>query len=76
MDIFDSETLRMIVIFFVPGFISMKVYDLCFPSERRDFSKSVLEAVSFSFINFALTYGAIIAIHKSDFQIRHFVSSR
>jgi len=65
---FSSETLRLILIFFVPGFISMKVYDLLIPSEKRDFSKSLFEAISFSCVNFALTYWAIVAIHSGNFQ--------
>lgn len=71
MNPFDSETLRLILLFFVPGFISMKVYDLYVPSERRDFSKSLLEAVSFSCVNFALTYWAIVAIHLDGFPLKN-----
>ncbi len=71
MNPFSSETLRLILLFFVPGFISMKVYDLYVPSGRRDFSKSLLEAVSFSCFNFALMYWAIVAIHSDDFPTNH-----
>ncbi len=71
MSPFNSDTLRLILVFFVPGFISMKIYDLYVPSERRDFSKSLLEAVSFSCVNFALMYWVIMAIHSSDFQSEH-----
>ncbi len=68
MNPFSSETLRLILLFFVPGFISMKVYDLLIPSDKPDFSKSLLEAVSFSCVNFAMTYWAIVAIHSNNFQ--------
>jgi hypothetical protein len=71
MNPFSSETLRLILIFFVPGFISIKIYDLYVPSERRDFSKSLLEAVSFSCINFALLYWPIVTIHSNGFQNNH-----
>lgn len=71
MNPFSSETLRLILIFFVPGFISMKVYDLFIPSARRDFSKSLLEVVSFSLFNFAILYWPIVAIHTDDFSINH-----
>jgi len=74
MNPFDSETLRLILLFFVPGFISMRVYDLYVPSERRDFSKSLLEAVSFSCVNFAITYWAIVAIHSDGFPLRNPIS--
>lgn len=64
MNPFEATSLQLILVFFVPGFISMKVYDLLVPSERRDFSKSVLEAVSFSCINFGILYWTILAIHR------------
>ena len=71
MNPFDSDTIRLILIFFVPGFVSMKVYDLYVPSERRDFSKSLMEAVSFSCINFAILYWAIVTIHSNNFPSEH-----
>lgn len=71
MNSFDPQTLGLLLIFFVPGFISIKVYDLLVPSERRDFSKSLLEAVSFSCVNFALLYWAIVVIHSPSFQSAH-----
>lgn len=71
MNPFDSETLRLVLIFFVPGFVSMRVHDLYVPSERRDFSKSLMEAVSFSCINFAIFYWAIVAIHSEGFPSEH-----
>jgi len=71
MNPFTSETIRLIFIFFVPGFISMKVYSLLIPSDSIDFSKSILEAVSFSCINFALLYVPIVSIHSDDFQYVH-----
>ena len=71
MNPFTSETIRLIFIFFVQGFLSMKVYSLLIPSDSIDFSKSLLEAVSFSCINFALLYAPIVAIHSDDFQSDH-----
>ena len=56
MDIWSVESIIIILIFFVPGFISMKVYDIFIPSERRDFSGAVYEAIGYSFLN----YGAFI----------------
>lgn len=67
MNLFESETIRLSLIFFVPGFISIKVYGLYIPSEQRHFSKSFFDAVSYSCINFALVYWIIIAIHQNQF---------
>lgn len=56
MENLTADNLRWFLIFVVPGFISIKVYDLFVPGQRRDFSKSLIEAVSFSCINLALLY--------------------
>jgi hypothetical protein len=56
MEHLTAENLHWFLVFVVPGFISMKVYDLFVPSPRRDFSKSILEVMSFSSINLAILY--------------------
>ena len=56
MNIFQIETIKLIFIFFVPGFISLKIYGLLIPSKDIDFSKSFYDAISFSCINFAISY--------------------
>lgn len=71
MNPFSSETLLFILLFFVPGFVSMKIYDLFIPSPRRDFSKSFLDAISFSMLNFAILYWLIVAIHDGKFPDQH-----
>ncbi|HEX3685483.1 MAG TPA: DUF6338 family protein [Bryobacteraceae bacterium] len=49
----NQQTLSLFLIFFLPGFISLKVYDLHVPGERRDFSKDAFDAVAYSALNFA-----------------------
>jgi hypothetical protein len=46
--------LALLLIFFIPGFISLKVYDLLIPGERRDFAKSLFDAIAYSALNFGL----------------------
>ncbi len=48
----QSSTLILFLGFFVPGFLMIRVYDLLVPTERRDFSKSVFEAVAYSAVNY------------------------
>src|SRR5579872_1671094 len=50
MDIFAANNVLFFIIFFVPGFISIKIYDLFVPNERRDFSKSLFDVVVYSVI--------------------------
>jgi hypothetical protein len=47
----QQSTLALFLAFFVPGFLMIRVYDLLVPTERRDFSKSVFDAVAYSAVN-------------------------
>lgn len=67
------DKLALFLVFFVPGFISIKVYDLIVPGERRDFSKSLFEAISYSALNFAALFGLIVLIQPRDFYRNHFI---
>ncbi len=73
MDIWSTDKLVLFLIFFVPGFISMKVYDLMIPGSPREASKSLLDAVSYSTLNFAVLFWLIALIQTNDFYHRHFV---
>ncbi len=71
MDIWQIDKLVLFLVFFIPGFISIKVYDLLIPGERRDFSKSLLEAIGYSSLNFAALSWLIISIHSGNFDVDH-----
>jgi len=73
MDIWNVDKLTLFLIFFLPGFISMKVYDLMVPGEPRDVSKSLFEAISYSSLNFAALFWLIALIQTGDFYRGHFV---
>ena len=61
----NQETLALFLIFFIPGFISLKVYDLLIPGERRDFSKSLFDAVAYSSLNFAALWWLIALVRNT-----------
>jgi len=71
MDIWNIDNLVLFLIFFIPGFISIKVYDLFIPGEKRDFTKSLFEVMGFSAINFAALSWLIILIHSDNFYSGH-----
>lgn len=71
MDIWQIDKLALFLIFFIPGFVSISIYDLVIASGTRDFSKSIFEAVGYSCINFALLSWLIIIIHKDNFLNSH-----
>jgi len=51
----SAQSVWFFLIFFVPGFVSLKIYDSLVASDRRDFSRSMLDAIAYS----ALNYGAV-----------------
>jgi len=71
MDIWQIDRLVLFLVFFIPGFISIKVFNLLYPSERKDFSKFLLEAIGYSSLNFAALSWLIILIHSGSFYSNH-----
>lgn len=71
MDIWQIDKLILFLLFFIPGFISIKVYNLLYPSEQKDFSAFLLEAVGYSSLNFAVLSWLIIIIHSGNFYNDH-----
>ena len=61
---FEISNLLILLIFLTPGFISLKVYDSIIPSEKRIFSKSLLEIGIYSAINYAFFSWLIIILIK------------
>lgn len=71
MNFFNIEVIELVILFFVPGFISIKIYDLLVPTEKRDFSKSILEVISYSSFNFAILFPVLILINQESFYTEH-----
>jgi hypothetical protein len=69
--LFEGSTLYFFLIFFIPGFVSLKVYDLIVPGERRDFSKSAFDAIAYSALNFAVLLPLVLLIQSEFLFIRH-----
>lgn len=72
MEIFETNKIVLFIIFFIPGFISMKAYHLMIASEKINFSESIGEAIAFSSINYAALSWLIILIDKFDLMNKHF----
>lgn len=56
MDIWDFGKLFIFILFVVPGFISIKVYEVLNPSVKKESSKIVIDAVAYSCINYAIWF--------------------
>lgn len=68
MDIWEPEKIILFLALFMPGFISIKVYELIVATKHRDFSDSVPEAIGYSVLNFAVLSWLIFLISSSDFN--------
>jgi hypothetical protein len=73
MEIFETNKIILFIIFFIPGFISMKIYHLMIASEKINFSEAFGEAIAFSSINYAALSWLIIVIYKYDLMNEYFI---
>ena len=62
MDIWQSDKLILFLLFVIPGFISLKFYELVIPNEHKDSSKQIIDAIAYSCINYAILLIPIIHI--------------
>ncbi len=68
LNIWTPEAIQLFILFVVPGFISIKAYELLFPSQQPDSSKQLIDAVSFGSLNFAFLYIPIGLIESSTIK--------
>lgn len=68
-DILTIEKLLFFIVFFIPGFISIKVYDLMIPGERRNFSDSLFQVIAYSIFNFVIFSWLIYIIYANNLVI-------
>lgn len=66
MNIWEADKLIIFIAFVIPGFISLKVYELLCPGATQDSSKQVIDAVAYSCINYALLFWPIQLIENSS----------
>ncbi len=66
-DLWTADHLLLFLAFFVPGFISMRVYGLFIAANTPDFTKQLPEAIAYSAIHYAVT-GWLIFIAPRGLQ--------
>lgn len=70
MNIWEIDKLQLFLTYFIPGFISLKVYELLIPSDSKDFSKSLYEVIGYSTLNFAAFFWVVYLLPK-NFSTNH-----
>ena len=67
MEALTTSNLILFAAFVVPGFISMCIYGLLQPDDRFSLAESVLEAITFGIVNFAVMFWAISLLRNEEF---------
>lgn len=65
MDIWELDKLVIFIAFVIPGFISIKCYQLMFPGTERPTSELLVDAVAYSSINYAILIAPIIWVESN-----------
>ena len=68
MNIWEQDKLIIFIAFVIPGFISLKAYELFFPAQKTESSKQIVDAITYSCINYALLYWLILYIENSTLK--------
>ncbi|MGE3972644.1 MAG: DUF6338 family protein [Porticoccaceae bacterium] len=71
MDIWDTNKLALFIAFVVPGFISLKTYELLFPAASKDTTQQLIDAVAYSSINYALLLLPIYEVEAHALRTSH-----
>lgn len=71
MGIWEEDKLVLFIAFVVPGFIAIKAYELLSPSRPVESSKQIIDAISYSCINYALLLWPIYLIEANDVRASH-----
>lgn len=68
MDIWNTDKLALFIAFVVPGCISLKTYSLVFLRVTKDGSQQIVDAITYSCINYALLALPIYWIEKCNLK--------
>jgi len=66
--IWEADDIILFIAFMIPGFISIKVYELLFPTQAINYGEKVIDALAYSCINYALLLWPIIAVEQSTLR--------
>lgn len=73
MGIWDVDKLILFVAFVVPGFISLKIYELLAPTDSDSKpSQQVIDAVAYSCMNYGLLSPVVYIIFSRELWLSHF----
>lgn len=68
MDIWTADKLILFLAFVIPGFISIKAYQLVFPGTKRATSDQLIDAIAYSSVNYAILIFPILSIENGSLK--------
>ena len=68
MDIWEANKLLLFIAFVVPGFISLKAYELLVPRVSKESAQQLIDAVAYSSINYAILLWPIYVIETRSLR--------
>lgn len=71
MDIWDANKLLLFIAFVIPGFVSLKTYELLFPGAQKESDKLLIDAVAYSSFNYALLLWPIYSVETNQVRESH-----
>lgn len=66
----NEEQLLLFVFFVVPGLISIKVYELYFPTQQKSASRLLIDSITFSCINYLFSIWLIGSMESSQVNFK------
>ena len=61
----------LFIVFVIPGFISLKFFELMSPGVQRESSNRIIDAIAYSCFNYALLFWIIDIVKDTNFNIQH-----
>ena len=71
MDIWETNKLLLFIGFVIPGFVSLKTYELLIPSAPKESAKQLIDAVAYSCVNYALLFWPILMVETNQIWSTH-----
>lgn len=69
MNIWEQDKLLLFIAFVIPGFVSLKAYELFFPSQKTESAKQIIDAITYSCINYALLFWLIVFVESKGINV-------
>ena len=71
MRIWELDKLLLFIAFVIPGFVSIKCYQLLFPRIDRPTSDQLIDAIAYSSINYAILFFPIVLVESGGIKSSH-----